>query len=351
MNLNRDRMNLNRDRDRNDNAWRCALIVVSLAAVFTTAWSLYAVARHYHVPVPVAGVAVGVFDGIAYACLRLASEASAAGRSALGARCCALFMAGVSVALNITHALLIRGGIPAALLFAVPTIGLLAVSELAWAGPRAAARAQHGDRPFRLPALGLMAWLLAPVTAGRAVKEQALEHITRAGRMPGPRPDFRSHLASLDPAEAIRIAHASEPGLSPAELAALLRQYGVAVDAVQVALVVLGRPAEVSVERPDAVRTDPDTVRTTPDTYPSPDPQNELTRADTLSGPRRRSITDVVRQLVRGGITDQSSVVSITRDVLGPNTREDSILRSLRSLKRECEKADPASDEHDGFYL
>ncbi|MDT3395457.1 DUF2637 domain-containing protein [Streptomyces sp. B1866] len=243
-------------------AWRAAITLVSLAAIATTGWSLYAFARHYNTPQPVAVAAVAAFDGAAYALLRLASEASAAGRSAAGARLAALGMTAASVYLNTTHARLIHGGAPAAVFFAVPTAALLLVSELAWAGPRAAARAQRGDRPFRPPAFGGWAWLLAPVLAGQGVRSRAVAHIETAGapaspaNAPAPSRHsasevLRRRFAEMDPADAIRIAHDAQPGLTPAELAALLITYGVVVDAVQVALVLNGRSRQVEVDRAD----------------------------------------------------------------------------------------------------
>ncbi|MEU0809531.1 hypothetical protein [Streptomyces sp. NPDC005970] len=242
-------------------AWRAALTVVSLAAIATTGWSLYAVARHYDAPKGIGGAAVAVFDGAAYACLHLASEASKAGRSAAGARLATLVMTGTSVYLNIFHADLIGGGLAAALLFSVPTLALLAVSELSWAGPRAEARANLGERPYRLPAFGGWAWLLAPRRAGRTVRQRAVQHIENAGktdlRNTGPSPSrratdvLRSRFAEMDPADAIRIAHDAQPDMPPAELAALLVTYGVIVDAVQVALVLNGRPPSIDVDRGD----------------------------------------------------------------------------------------------------
>jgi hypothetical protein len=252
----------------NRNAWRLALTVVSVAALATTGWSLYAVARHYDTPQPIAAAAVAVFDGIAYACLHLASEASAAGRSAFGARVTALFMATVSVYLNVTHSHLIGGGAPAAVLFAVPTIGLLAVSEMSWAGPRAVKRADMGERPYRLPVFGGWAWLLAPARAGKAVKSRAVEHIEADGQRSQQDPSpIRSHsatdvlrrrFAEMDPADAVRIANDAQPDMPPAELAALLVGYGVIVDAVQVALVLADRDPRITIERGDAPDPDPD---------------------------------------------------------------------------------------------
>lgn len=243
----------------NRTAWRAALTVVSLAAIATTGWSLYAVGRHYDAPEGIAGAGVAVYDGIAYACLHLASEASSDGRSAFGARIAAVAMAGASVYLNVFHANLINGGLAAALLFAVPTIALLVVSELAWAGPRAKARAERGERPYRPPVFGGWAWVLAPKTAGGKVRERALVHIEQAGTTGAQQPAtpspysasevLRRRFAEMDPADAIRIAHEAQPELPPAELASMLIGYGVIVDAVQVALVLAGRPAEHRVDR------------------------------------------------------------------------------------------------------
>ncbi|MGC9540189.1 GIY-YIG nuclease family protein [Streptomyces sp. UG1] len=226
-------------------AWRFALFIVSAAAVATTGWSLYAVARYYEAPKGIAGAAVAVFDGAAYACLYLASQASGAGRSAAGPRLAALVMAAVSVYLNITHADLIGGGIPAAVFFAMPTVALLAVAEMSWAGPRAAMRAELGEKPFRLPTLGGWAWTLAPRLAGSTVKARAVDHIEAARRV----------LSAADVA-AIRALRDAHPDMPPAELAVLAAMYGVTVDAAQVALVLAQSPASITLERADAATCD-----------------------------------------------------------------------------------------------
>ncbi|RSN13761.1 conjugal transfer protein [Streptomyces sp. WAC 01325] len=63
---------------------------------------------------------------------------------------------------------------------------------------------------------------------------------------------LRERFAEMDPADAIRLAHDARPDAPPAELASLLVSYGVAVDAVAVALVLGQRPPEYNVHRPDA---------------------------------------------------------------------------------------------------
>ncbi|MFC8429894.1 hypothetical protein [Streptomyces sp. NPDC057253] len=63
---------------------------------------------------------------------------------------------------------------------------------------------------------------------------------------------LREHFATMDPAEAIRLAHDARPDADAHELAALLSTYGVAVDAVAVAIILGARPPEYTVERPEA---------------------------------------------------------------------------------------------------
>ncbi|MGW3200687.1 hypothetical protein ACWDBD_40210 [Streptomyces sp. NPDC001118] len=63
---------------------------------------------------------------------------------------------------------------------------------------------------------------------------------------------LRARFATMDPADAIRFAHDARPDAPPAELAAILGTYGVAVDAVAVALVLGTRPPEYEVHRPDS---------------------------------------------------------------------------------------------------
>lgn len=63
---------------------------------------------------------------------------------------------------------------------------------------------------------------------------------------------LRRQFATMDPADAIRLAHDARPDAPPAELATLLGTYGVTVDPVAVALVLGQQPPEYTVERPDA---------------------------------------------------------------------------------------------------
>jgi hypothetical protein len=63
---------------------------------------------------------------------------------------------------------------------------------------------------------------------------------------------LRDHFATLDPADAIRLAADARPDAPPAELAHLLGTYDIHVDPVAVALILGQRPPEYQVHRPDA---------------------------------------------------------------------------------------------------
>jgi hypothetical protein len=239
--------------------WRLALFVIAAAAGSTTGWSLYAVARHFGTPSPIAAAAVAVFDGVALACLKLASDASRAGRTAIGARLATVLMAGVSVYLNNWHSELIRGGLAASLLYAVPTVALILVADLSWAAERAAARSERGETPMRMPVLGLT-WLIAPKGSVNAVKKRAQDHLHALDGTPARRSAhdvLTDQFAGMDPADAIRIVAASHPQLAPGELAELLRVYGITVDAVHVALTLGRARPQVRIDRADADAPDP----------------------------------------------------------------------------------------------
>jgi len=63
---------------------------------------------------------------------------------------------------------------------------------------------------------------------------------------------LRARFAEMDPADAIRLAADARPDAPPAELAHVLGDYGVVVDAVAVALVLGHRPAEYEAHQVDA---------------------------------------------------------------------------------------------------
>ncbi|MGQ5580341.1 conjugal transfer protein [Streptomyces sp. ECR3.8] len=63
---------------------------------------------------------------------------------------------------------------------------------------------------------------------------------------------LRERFATMDPADAIRLAADARPDAAPAELATVLGDYGVHVDPVAVALELSKRPDEYEVQRDDA---------------------------------------------------------------------------------------------------
>jgi hypothetical protein len=240
-------------------AWHIAMLIVRPAAAAMAGWSLYVVARHYGVPWQLAAAAVAVFDGVALGALYQATEAVKAGRSAATAILATLGMASVSLLLNVQHARIIHGGVPAGLLFATPAVGLLVLSALSWGATRAEARAARGETPMRLPAFGLWGWLLAHNEAAGALQQRAREHVTSGASpahqlpAPGPKPSaaqartkLTARFAAMDVGEVIELTAASHPDMTPEEIAALLPTYGVHVDVLDVVLV-LGRAAVPSV--------------------------------------------------------------------------------------------------------
>ena len=246
---------------------RLARAVIYLAAAAMADWSLYVVAHGiYGVPKAIAVLVAAVFDGTALLCLQLASDAVREGRSAAGPRLAAVVLLGVSVYLNVTHAVHDRDGLPAAILFASPTAALLVASDLSWAATRAEVRAARGEAPYRLPVFGIWGWMLAGSEAWTATKAGAVQHVTGARTAPalGGSPTAEQlaghELAEMHPAEAVRLVAELHPELAPGELASLLAEYGVTVAPQFVALVLGQRRPTVQVEREadDAQRDAPD---------------------------------------------------------------------------------------------
>ncbi|NGO68032.1 DUF2637 domain-containing protein [Streptomyces boncukensis] len=249
---------------RNRLGWRIGIGIIAPAAAGLVAWSLYVVAHNmYGVPWFLAALVAACFDGIAIACLHLASEAVREGRSALGPRLVTLLQAGISMYLNHLHAEHIDGGIGATLMFAAPTAGLLLLFDQSWAATRARHRIARGEHPMRWPVFGWLGWLLAGEQAWSQTKARAVAHVTgtasgeaetepAAGREA---PELiASELSAMTPRKAIRIMHEARPELTLAQLADVLRQYGQDVTELDVAIVLdrVPRPSGYTLTRDDA---------------------------------------------------------------------------------------------------
>ncbi|AQW55271.1 DUF2637 domain-containing protein [Streptomyces violaceusniger] len=243
--------------------WRIGIAIIAPAAAGIVAWSLYVVAHDmYGVPRFLAALVAACFDGVALACLYLASEAVREGRSALGPRLVTLLQAAISMYLNYLHAEHINGGTGATLMFAAPTAGLLLLFDQSWAATRARHRIARGERPMRWPVFGWLGWLLAGEQAWQATKQRAVEHVTGKSSEDEPTPAgarepnelLASELADMPPSKAIRIMHEARPELTLAELAEVLRQYGQEVTELDVAIVLdrMPRPSDFTLTRANA---------------------------------------------------------------------------------------------------
>jgi hypothetical protein len=304
-------------------AWHAAMWTIRPAAAGMAAWSLYAVARHYGVPWQLATLAGLVYDGVAIGCLYQATEAVRAGRSAAAPILATLGMASASVYLNVVHARLIAGGRPAEVLFATPIIGLLALSALAWTADRAAARAARGENPMRLPAYGVLGWVLARQQAYAALKTKAVSHVT-SGASPAhqgaspvrsrtARAVLAERFAAMDPAEAIEITADSHPQLDPAGIAGLLAAYGVTVDALQVSLV-LGQAAAPSVTLD----------RVTPDPAPLPTLGGEQAAIGAVMHPDARGDAPLVK-----GMSKADAITTVARHLGGLSVEPAAVVKHL----------------------
>lgn len=242
-------------------AFRSGLAILTPAVAGMCAWSIYTVAHdRYGVPGPLAVGAGLVFDGTAMCNLALATDAVRDGRSAAGPIGATAFLAGISVYLNHSHAQLYGWGMPATVLFAMPTVALLLVMLFALAPARAKARKQRGESPMRPPTLGGWTWLLAPWPAVVALQSRASEHVKAAAAAAGdvalpdadaPRRTAHQLLVEkfsrLDPVDVITLLADAHPALSAAELAEMACHYGTTVDATHVALVLAGE--RITVQR------------------------------------------------------------------------------------------------------
>ncbi|MFJ5070228.1 hypothetical protein ACIQC7_27845 [Kitasatospora sp. NPDC088556] len=328
--------------------WTAAMALVRTAAACMAGWSLYVVARHYHVPRPLALGAGLVFDGVAYLCLRSASEAVRAGRSAAGPILATLGMAATSIYLNLVHAQFTDGGRPAEVLYAAPAIGLLVVSALSWTAERATARAARGEIPMRMPAYGALGWLLAGSTAYDALKDKAEAHVsgTSPTHQPTSTPAARTaedviaaEFAEIGPAAAVQRVAAASPGATDAEVAEILSTYRVTVTPGQVALL-LERAAVPSV---------------TLDRVPQPQPVDKphaldpikVMRGDApqVSGmPLSSAITTMARHL--GGLNAEPKQVVQALALQGMATDNAYVRTSLsRARKAEAAAAEEAEQQ------
>jgi hypothetical protein len=187
-----------------------AVVIITLAL---SNWSLFAVGRHYGLPIVLAAVLSVPFDGAALVCADISLKyAREHGANGAGPRSAVTILAGLSAWLNSLHATLLHVGMPAHVMYAVPPLVALFLFE---------AHTRY-ERRGALPILGAFIWSRHPVVAHKAM--QAIS---------GQRLFFRLSI------EQAWIASVTAIASTPRELARATTQ----ADAVRVALRVLGDEA------------------------------------------------------------------------------------------------------------
>ncbi|MGW3072348.1 hypothetical protein [Kitasatospora sp. NPDC001132] len=327
--------------------------LVRTAAALMAAWSLYAVARHYGVPKGLALTAGLVFDGIAYLCLRSASDAIRAGRSAAPSILATLGMGATSVYLNLVHADITNGGHPAQVLYASPAVGLLIVSALSWNADRATARAARGEDAFRLPSFGFWGWALATEEATTAVRERAIAHVTSgasathqpASALPALAAEdaIAAEFAEIGPAAAVQRVAAAHPNATADEIADTLAAYQVTVTPTQVALL-LDRAAVPTI-RLDRISKPP-----AAEEHPALDPAHAM-RGDApqVSGMTKGdAITTMARHL--GGLDAEPAAVVQLLALQGMATDNAYVRTALSRARRAEQKANAQTAQQRAEY-
>uniref|UniRef100_UPI0036D2A0F1 hypothetical protein n=1 Tax=Peribacillus butanolivorans TaxID=421767 RepID=UPI0036D2A0F1 len=84
-----------------------------------------------------------------------------------------------------------------------------------------------------------------------AAAPAAVEQAPTKPGLPSATEAVRTHLAGMDPVDAIRLAADARPDAPPAELSSVLAYYGFSIDPAAVALVLGQRPPEYEVQRSD----------------------------------------------------------------------------------------------------
>ncbi|MFE2559877.1 conjugal transfer protein [Streptomyces sp. NPDC059352] len=148
-------------------------------------------------------------------------------------------------------------------------------------------------------ALGTMMGLPAPAPTPEPKAPAPSRHSAREV--------LRRRFAEMDPEDVIRITGDAHPDATPAELASLLVEHGVVVDAVDVVLVLGRAPSDITVERDDADDAAEDAPQVTP--LPAPSKAAAILTAAEVLGPDAKA-ADIVTRVGRiNGITTDAPYV------------------------------------------
>ncbi|MFC8155851.1 conjugal transfer protein [Streptomyces cinereoruber] len=146
---------------------------------------------------------------------------------------------------------------------------------------------------------------------------------------------LRRRFAEMDPEEAIRITGDAHPDAAPAELASLLIDHGVIVDAVDVILVLGRAPSSITVDRDDA-----------PDTTDDADDASQVSRPRAL--PKSRAILDAAAAL--GPSSKASEIVARVQRINRITVDEPYVRTVLSRAKKQAAEKRPESRQMEGGY-
>lgn len=146
-------------------------LIVVIAALALSFWSLYFVATYYGLPQPLAIIVSTAFDGAAIVCADLTLKyARSYGDSGLAPRMAVFLLAGASAYLNSQHAILNHDGKPAIILYACPPIIAVLLFELHSRYERRNALRKAGRVAKSLPVFGRWAWILFPIKSFKMMR-------------------------------------------------------------------------------------------------------------------------------------------------------------------------------------
>jgi hypothetical protein len=174
-------------------------MVVVIAALSISTWSLYWLGVHVGMPKQLAGVVSAAFDGGAIVASNLCLKwARVHGVSGFMARMAMFSFGGMSAWLNWNHAILANLPYVARFLFAAPPVIALVTIELYLRFEHRAALKRAGNLPKELPRFSKWAWLLMPRRSFGAIKFHVEREINAAMQVNGGQ-EYTSYSADVMP--------------------------------------------------------------------------------------------------------------------------------------------------------
>lgn len=181
-------------------------IIVAVAALALSAWSLFYVARYYGLPIPLAAIVSTVFDGAAIVCGDLALKyARTHGDGGFGPRMSVFILGGISAFLNMQHAVISHDPFAARILYAIPPIVAVILFEFHSKYERRGALRKAGRIAKSLPVFGRWAWMLFPIRTIKTMRSIVANRSEIIARAELPREnydnDYETARISVNPRE------------------------------------------------------------------------------------------------------------------------------------------------------